>query len=559
MNILRLDYQANQQSHLTELLAGIPSVSILAHVESLEQASEYLHSDGVDLLLSDLNLGDSSGLGTVHSLLEMCHGIPLVVCGDSTDLEVASSAVRAGAQDYLIKKDLTSEQLLRSMQLALQRQTKQRQQSEQSHIDPVSGLKTRQYFQQAFRQMVARARRNENKLAVMSIYLPEFEQLEALYGIQVRSQWVRAVSQRLSQSIRENDLLARSEGGHFMYIMEGVSDSQDVMTKLEQIQKILCSSVVVSGREVQSCVHIGVSTFPENGSKYDVLIDCSETAMHQAMAESEDYRFFTQELQTVFEQQQALRYALAGAIQHHEFGLNFQPVFDHDGHHILGLEALLRWNSDAGEVSPASFLSVAEDCGLILEIGEWVLSEACRWLLKIAPTGDLYVSVNVSKLQFHQPDFVDQVNRCLEQTGLSPQRLELEIKEEVFLSDPVAANQRLNALREKGVRVAVDDFGLGYFSLNVIKDLAIDRLKIDQSFIRGIGKNANDEAVIKVIISLAHSLSLTVIAEGVERQNQHDFLLQQHCDALQGYHFSYPIPPAAVSGLLSAQQFSELG
>lgn len=553
MNILQLTTESEQNDDFSNLLTNQQGITVHARTDCIEAARDILQEGVIDLVLAELNLKDSHGLGTVATLLELDPGIPVIACGDSEDEDVALSTVKAGAQDYLSKKNLTSGHLNRTLKLAWQRHLNLRNHADLAQVDVVSGLRTRTYLEQALQQMLARAKRNQTKLAVLSISIPEFAQIEVRCGVVLCAQWEKTLAGRLNASVRESDLLARFQGGHFVYVMEGGGEHQDVVTVVQKIKKIVASPVVISGREIEASCEIGIAMFPDCDVSQAELIGCAESAMQFARENGRDYYFYASDIQAQVEKQQALCYALAGAIQHREFELNYQPVFHHDGQQIVGLEALLRWNSDAGEVPPSAFLSVAEESGLILEIGEWVLHEACQQLLRILPESDVYVSVNISSRQFHQSALVDHVRHCLETTGLAPERLELEIKEEVFLEDPVRSNLQLQRLRELGVRTAVDDFGLGYFSLNVIKDLAIDRLKIDQSFIRGIGENEKDEAVISIIISLAHSLSLTVIAEGVERSDQLNFLNDRECDAVQGYLLSYPIPAVAVQGLLAAQ------
>jgi EAL domain-containing protein (putative c-di-GMP-specific phosphodiesterase class I) len=287
--------------------------------------------------------------------------------------------------------------------------------------------------------------------------------------------------------------------------------------------------------------------YPDDGADFDILLKKADTAMYHAKnAGRNDYHFFSETMNTGALEKIALEARLRRALENGEFLLYYQPQIDVRSGRVVGMEALIRWNSpDLGLISPAKFIPVAEESGLIIPMGHWVLREACRQMCEWDGAGQpqLAVSVNLSALQFRRGDFVESVSTALEEFKMAPQRLELELTESILIDDAEGVLAKVRMLKKLGVRLAIDDFGTGYSSLTYLKRFAVDRLKIDQSFVRDIATDLNDAAIVRAIIQLGGSFGLTTIAEGVETAEQLEFLSRHGCDEVQGYYYAKPMPP----------------
>lgn len=316
-----------------------------------------------------------------------------------------------------------------------------------------------------------------------------------------------------------------------------------------KIISALATPCEIDHMELVSTVSIGIAVFPEDGQDFETLSKNADTAMYRVKkANRNSYCFFTQEMQAQSERTLSLVNAMRHAIERHEFELHYQPQISLQDGRVIGAEALLRWhNAEFGALSPMEFIPIAEDSGQILEIGEWVLrtavAQAKAWQEKGLPA--LTVAVNLSAVQFRHPNLFDLVTHILDESGLAAQYLELELTEATAMDSPVSAIALMNRLHERGVRMSIDDFGTGYSSLSYLKKFNVSKLKIDQSFVRDIGDDVDDKAIVSAIINLATSLGMHTIAEGVETASQLAYLRLQGCDEVQGFYFSKPLPVTA--------------
>ncbi|WP_051248640.1 EAL domain-containing protein [Acidovorax sp. JHL-9] len=411
-----------------------------------------------------------------------------------------------------------------------------------SHHDQLTGLPNRtmlgKHFDYAIRQSTA--------LAVLWIDLDRFKDINDSLGHNVGDLLLLEVSQRLRSDLPDDATLSRHSGDDFVALLPHTS--QDEAAKLcTGLLDLLAQPVQVAGQEMFVTASIGIAISPDDGQQLDSLLKNAETAMYRVKEEGRNsYRFFTPEMQAHSSRALALGNALKQALPRGELYLEYQPqVSLHDGC-IIGAEALLRWNHPQwGMVSPAEFIPLAEANGLIVPIGEWVLQTALRqlrtWLDNGLPM--MTMAVNLSAVQFGQPGLTDMVSQLLQQTGVPPEGLELELTEAVAMKTPEVAAQKMQELSQRGIRLSIDDFGTGYSSLSYLKRFHINQLKIDQSFVRDIGTDPDDQAIATAIVQIAHSLGMTTIAEGVETAEQLDYLRAQGCDQVQGYHFSRPLPP----------------
>lgn len=414
-----------------------------------------------------------------------------------------------------------------------------------AHYDSMTGLFNRVSLQGRLEQALATVRRERRTLAVMFIDLDRFKTINDSLGHVVGDELLIQVAGRLRESVRDSDIVARQGGDEFVVVLSDVEGAAGTVRVAEKILGTLRQPYYINGRELHSTPSIGVALYPTDGEDADTLMKNADVAMYQAKALGRNaIKFFAASENAVALERMQLESDLHVALDEGQFELHYQPQLDNRSI-CIGFEALIRWRHPRdGLVSPARFIPVAEESGLIQEIGDWVIGEACRQLRAWRDEGlmGICIAVNVSAAQLRSSTFVGGIEQVLKQYGLSGHDLELEVTESVAMHDPEISIRQLVALREQGVRLAIDDFGTGYSSLSYLKRLPIHSLKLDQSFVRDIETDPNDVAICAATIALAHSLGLTVVAEGVETKAQRDFLLMHRCDFLQGYLFSKPLP-----------------
>ncbi len=357
---------------------------------------------------------------------------------------------------------------------------------------------------------------------------------------------LREVANRLKSWAREEDTVARVGGDEFVVALTGIKDAADAGVAAERIVNGMTTEFVIAGRSFRTTCSIGISVFPEHGAEKESLIKNAETAMYCAKEGGRNtFRFFSDDMNAEIVERLTLENSLRVALEREQLFLVYQPQMEITTGNIIGVEALLRWRHPAlGLVPPDKFIGVAENSGLIIPIGEWVLRTACSEARRWQEQGlaRLPVAVNVSAVQFRQDGFSKLVREILQETRLAPQYLELELTESLLLSNADVMFGVLKELKAMGLKLAVDDFGTGYSSLSYLKQFPVGKLKIDRSFIRDVAVNPDDAAITAAIISMAKSLSLRVIAEGVENEEQMSFLRSHCCDEVQGYYFSKPLP-----------------
>jgi predicted signal transduction protein with EAL and GGDEF domain len=376
---------------------------------------------------------------------------------------------------------------------------------------------------------------------------------------------LQQVAQRLLRCVRDGDTVARLGGDEFVLMLEGLSESAfDAATQAEAVGEQILGSLNQTYQFINYDYHstpsIGITLFGEHPETLDEPLKRADLAMYQAKAAGRNtLRFFDPQMQAVVSSRAALESGLREALVKQQFSLYYQPQVTYAGQ-ITGAEALVRWqHPERGLVSPAEFIPLAEDTGLILPLGQWVLETACRQLACWAAQpglAHLTLAVNVSARQFHRSDFVAQVLAVLAHTGAKPQRLKLELTESLLVSNVEDVIAKMNALKTHGVGFSLDDFGTGYSSLSYLKRLPLDQLKIDQSFVRDILEDSNDAAIANMVIVLAATLGLSVIAEGVETEAQRDFLARQGCHAYQGYLFSRPLPLPGFEAFVDSKKLN---
>ena len=451
--------------------------------------------------------------------------------------------------------------------VAVKEDITQRKQSEAllhrlAYFDALTGLPNRALLHDRIAQAIRSGVRRESFGMLMLVDIDRFRQLNDTLGHAAGDRLLCEVAARLRASVREEDTVARHGDDDFAVLVERIGETEaDALSHAEyvarKLQRTLQQPYVLGGTEGDrhfATLSFGISLFHDGVSSLESLLKQAEVALYRAKQDGRDIvRFFNPEMQAVVDAHARLEARMHEALEANAFRLFFQPQVNRRGV-VIGAEALLRWPLDGGAmVSPAEFIPLAEDTGHIVRLGLWVLRSACaqlaRWQMNES-TRHLKIAVNVSARQFHQPDFVASVKDTVRAAGVDPCRLELELTESAILSDMDETIRRMNELRALGIRFALDDFGTGYSSLSYLKRLPFDQLKIDQSFVRDMAEDEGSEAIVLAILSLSHALGLEVVAEGVERPEQRDFLRHHGCDCFQGYLFGKPLPMEAWGDFL---------
>ena len=420
--------------------------------------------------------------------------------------------------------------------------------------DFLTGLPNRMLLNDRVNQAIALAPRHMKKVAVLFLDLDGFKHINDSLGHPVGDKLLQSIAKRLVNCVRAADTVSRQGGDEFVVLLSEVEQAEDAAITARRMLQAVAEAHDVDHHDLHVSTSIGLSIYPDDGLDAETLIKNADTAMYQAKENGrQSYQFFKTAMNVRAVERQSIEESLRRALEREEFSLHYQPKISLRTGEITGAEALVRWTNPArGPVSPAQFIPVAEDCGLIVPIGNWVLREACTqaraWLAAGLPLGS--IAVNISAMEFRHEHFLEGVFATLELTGLGPERLELELTESVLMKHADSTRYILKALRARGVQVAVDDFGTGYSSLSYLRRFPIDALKIDQSFIRQITTAPDETSIVTAIISMGRSLKLRVVAEGVETKEELAFLQAQHCDEVQGYHFSRPVPAAEFAKLL---------
>jgi diguanylate cyclase (GGDEF)-like protein/PAS domain S-box-containing protein len=427
--------------------------------------------------------------------------------------------------------------------------------------DALTGLANRTLLLDRVSQAIAQARRSGNQVAMLFLDLDRFKTINDSLGHDAGDRVVVEVGRRLKHAVRDADTVARFGGDEFVVLLPELPSENIAAALAQKILNALFEPMLIQGHELAPACSLGISLYPRDGADGKTLLKNADAALYQAKAMGRgNYQFYSQEMNARTLDRLTLESGLRHAVERGELQLKYQPQIDLASGATVGVEALLRWHP-AGQqlVMPDAFISIAEETGLIVEIGEWVLRTACAQQVAWQRIGmpDLRVAVNLSARQFRQPGLDAMVARVLDQTGCRADRLELEITESVLMDRADSAAQTLQRLSDMGVQLAIDDFGTGYSSLSYLKRFPIHALKIDRSFVSDISAEADDGAIAGAVIALAHSMGLTVVAEGVETPQQRDFLRDLKCDQAQGFYFSEPMPAAALEHLLTNGEASK--
>ncbi|HEY5763434.1 MAG TPA: EAL domain-containing protein [Rhodocyclaceae bacterium] len=423
-----------------------------------------------------------------------------------------------------------------------------------AHYDSLTGLPNRVLLRDRVQQAMVHADRQHTKIGLMLLDLDRFKVVNESLGHDLGDQLLLRVVDRLREAVRNTDTISRQGGDEFLIVVPDQRGAEVAARIAEKIQRLLAQPFEIGEHEVRVTASIGIAIYPDDGVDFDTLMKLCDIAMYFAKESGRaTYRLYTQAMKDDSVDRLAIEAELSHAVEEKQFELHYQPQIHLDGDRVIGAEALIRWrHPEKGLIPPGRFIPVAEETGLIGPIGDWVLREACRQAVAWRAEGlpPLLVSVNLSGIQFRSEGLVEQVATVLRETGLEAEYLELELTESTLLQDVESVMRTMRELKAVGVKLAIDDFGTGYSSLSYLKRFAVDKLKIDQSFIRDLCIDSDDAAIVQAVIQLGQSLNLQTIAEGTETREQVDALRAKGCMQVQGYYFSKPLPPEQFAAFL---------
>ena len=528
----------------------------IVNVPTLEQAISQLSLDKFDVVLLDLHLPDGSGLQCLDAIQAVDNEIPIVVLSGQDDEEFAVSVLNKGAQDYLVKWDGQGHSILRSIRYAMERKKADLRLTYLAQYDPLTGIPNRQFFNDQLTRATARARRDGRKVSLLYLDLDAFKVVNDTLGHDAGDQLLQEVADRIRRSVRAGDVVARLGGDEFAVLLEGLAAPRDVEAMASGLLEVISKPYHIADRQLTITTSIGITVYPSDNADTQMLLKNADIAMYKAKDSGRNtFKFFHQAMHASLMEYHELERDLREALQLGQFHLAYQPKVNVHINQLQGLEALLRWNSPTrGVVNPNDFIPVAEESGHIIPLGYWVLHEVCRAInawrekgLTLVP-----VSVNVSARQFQQPEFHRRIADVLAKHDIDPSLIEIELTEGLMMEDTEAAQRELAQLKKIGLRISIDDFGTGYSCLSYLRRFPIDVLKIDRSFVKEIGTSRDGESIIDAIISLAKSLRLETVAEGVETPAQLNYLLDHGCHVVQGFLFGKPMEMHLIEPLLAA-------
>jgi diguanylate cyclase (GGDEF)-like protein len=528
----------------------------LTTATTLAAAVEFLGAETFDVVLLDLNLPDGSGLECVDVIQQACSDVPIVALSGHDDEEFAISILTKGVQDYLVKWEGQGRTILRSIRYAIERKRTELRLNFLAQYDSLTGIPNRQFFSDQLGRATARARRDAKKVALLYLDLDGFKAINDTMGHHAGDELLKAVAERLKKAVRAGDVVARLGGDEFAVLLEGLPGPLEVEVVATAILGMVSKPYEIKGRQLDVTASIGITMYPNDDMDTQVLLKSADIAMYRAKDSGRNnFKFFTPSMHDEVLGYHEMERDLRDALERNEFRLVFQPKVNiYQNKRLEGFEALLRWRSPSrGEVSPGEFIPVAEESGHIVPIGFWVLDEACRTMKAWRDQGLALVpvSVNVSARQFQLADFHRRVADILQRHDIDPALIEIEITEGLVMEDIGAAQRSLQKLKDLGLGISVDDFGTGYSCLAYLHSFPLDTLKIDRSFVKRIGEAEGSEIVIDAIISLARSLHLKTVAEGVETEAQSTYLLAHGCHVVQGFLYARPMPATDVAPLLA--------
>jgi diguanylate cyclase (GGDEF)-like protein len=520
-----------------------------------------------DAYLFDYRLGARTGLDLLQEMMaEVGSRVPVILLTGQGDLETDLEAMKAGASDYLIKGEINAHLLERSIRYAIERKKAEERMASMAYYDSLTKLPNRSLFQDRLRQVMTKNERSNILAAVLFLDIDDFKRVNDTLGHSAGDLLLKGVAERLNQTMRksdsvsrrtEEDMFARLGGDEFTVLLSEIREFEDAAKVSARIINALSRPFVLDNHEIYITTSIGIAVFPHDGKDMDTLLKNADAAMYHAKAQGKNnYQYYKESMNAAAIKRLALEGDIRRAMERNEFMLYYQPQVDALEGRMIGVEALIRWHHpEKGMVPPSDFIPLAEQSGLIIPISEWIIETACSQSRKWRQEGlsPIPISINLTSHQFRQHNFIKTISQAIREHDLAPEDLLLEITESTLMEDTEMTVISLNVLTKLGFRLVIDDFGTGYSSLSYLKRFPLYAIKIDQSFVRDVTTDQDDEAIARAVISMARSLKLKVVAEGVETVEQMRFLIEQGCEKMQGYLFSRPEPPDRISEFLAKQ------
>jgi len=574
--VLVVDDDQSALAHAKQVLSDIGFA--VKEAEDGEQALEQFTQVQPDIILLDVDLPKLNGFEVCSKIIQMTDGrnAPALMVTGLEDESSIDRAFEVGATDFAIKPinwpiiSRRIKHILRARKAFNDIRAAEEKVRHLAYFDGLTGLPNRELFKEQLAQAIGIAQRQGWRVAALYMDLDEFKRINDTLGHSAGDELLVTVGERLAESIRDSDTMTRSAessdihqaarlgGDEFTVALTVVHEVDGVAKVAQRIKDSLAQPIMLGKHEVFITPSIGIALFPDDGETVDTLLKNADAAMYEAKrAGKNKYRFYTQSMNAHALRRLNMESKLYKALENDEFWLCYQPQVNAKSGEIIGMEALLRWeNPELGSISPYEFIPIVENNGLIAEIGEWVLKTACTQAQAWQDAGfpPLRLGVNLSPRQFQKNTLVPMVGSTLTSTGFSAKHLELELTENLLMHHLDDTMTILNALCDMGITLSVDDFGTGYSSLSYLKRFPLTTLKIDRSFVNGIPNDADNMAITKAIIAMAHSLKLLVIAEGVEDEQQLAYLCEQGCDEFQGYFFYKPLPTSEFTQVLKRQK-----
>lgn len=546
IKILLIDDCEDDYILTTDLLADARGTRYEVHWESnYEAALNAVRDISPDICLLDYQLGGSTGLEILQRLRELDSDLPVIMLTGINDRSVDLAAMSQGVSDFLVKLDLRSDMLERSIRYSLQRRQVLLTLTEMAKTDPLTGLGNRAQLEETLNAQLSGARRHGRTVVLMTVDLDRFKPINDSIGAVAGDRFLKIISTRLRKAVRAEDYVARLDGDQFALVLNDVGSADNARRVANKVLQVLNEPVRVDDHRVAVSSSIGIAT--SDGHRDAArLIQCANAAMSEAKRHDRgSFRFYDSQVHAAAVKRADLEHDLRGATRRDELRLFYQPQIRAEDQALVGVEALLRWqHPQRGLLRPDAFIALAESSGTIVEIGNWVLDRACADFKQLQARCETLetLAINVSLRQLNASELSQAVGTALRKHRINPTCVQIELKELALMSDSPEIVQTITALGELGVRVTVDDFGTGSSSLAHLQKLPIAALKVDQSFIAGIGRDDDDETVVNATLALARGLGIDAIAEGVEDDQQAQFLAERGCPTLQGFLFGHPEP-----------------
>ncbi|MFA7553144.1 MAG: EAL domain-containing protein [Spongiibacteraceae bacterium] len=527
----------------------------LTWCEAFNDAHNELSTAHFDVVLLDCRYQAELGLAHVALLTEQYRHLPVIILTDEVESDIARQAMESGADDYLVATNLNSHILMRCLGYVIGKRAADKKINQLNLYDPLTGTPNRILFRQTLEYGIEQAKSHQIPLALLLINLDGFRKINEDYGSEAGDYLVKTMAQRLLGCVRKSDGVARIGADEFTLVLDDWHGSEDVTLVAKKVIDVLSSPFTIAGQPLILSCSIGIALYPEAGDTVDGLLKRANMAMLEAKTQrGSQYFFYSEEVSADAMNRSNLEADLRRAIRAGEFEMYYQPRVDLGTGETVGMEALIRWHHPSrGMVSPQEFIPVAEECGLIVPMGYWVIQQVCSDMRMFDDSGHkhLDIAVNLSFKQLQDDMFVSTATRIIENSGVDTSRLEFELTETAIMSNYQQTYEGMMALSQLGVTFSLDDFGTGFSSFAHIQRLPISALKIDRSFIRNVVRNNDDAIIVKAMINLAHSLRLHVIAEGVETLDQVQFLWQNNCDQVQGFYFSPAVSASDFNSMVN--------